>query len=779
MSDETVLSDTLLLESADLAKNSEFCMEDEIDMFLTCSETLFTDEVGKEIATPAKKKGKIMFYTLATGVNFSTASSRTPKSSRRRQSMFSAAKCSIEEEESTPKRVHTMNTSVLSLVESENKVITPEPNQETSLIVAVEKQESAPINLSKSLTKPSSPSLRVEKRIQLDKVNSEPALSTEEILFQRLEKEKQAEKQRIEKRQKLYAKLKANGFQAPVKINPDQVQQKKVTVPKTPNSLLEKKHGKKVPSALRKSPDSKKDNAKKHTSSDMHQPHGPTVPVPFHFETDKRISSSHSFDSTSNSFHGRSMTSAEIATRFFQEARQYESSGTGGEKRLTQPHSPKFTSVTRTKSFSQGQPVLTHDEQEAKEMEDFQKRPFKAKPVDRRIFESCGELGVPKVSVKPPTIPVEFNLKTEKRGFFSPRASRKSVLDSQENVEQDTSFQFKARPLPSFIKEAPIALPEPPVKKNFQPTVPVSPKFHALHHHEDDYEETVNPDKYKELRRASSAPARRQKPHHSLAESLQRKKEETITKSPRALTKHKEFHFQTDIRGELRKQQFQEQLLHEQEEDAKKREFKALELQAEKQGIVAPKTAVKKQLTEPQPFQLHSVDLHEAAMEQFHQQIMKDIFEKNKEDEKHKNFKAKALPKTTYEPEEFVIREEDKENIVKPLNIVLESDKRAEKRKIFDEQLKQQELNRELLQRQRLENKEHDKQQEILELRRKTIEEGGLLFKAKPVLDKDPYPVTKPCQQKVLTKPQTPNFKLKARKDLKNSFANSGSVAVK
>jgi hypothetical protein len=152
-------------------------------------------------------------------------------------------------------------------------------------------------------------------------------------------------------------------------------------------------------------------------------------------------------------------------------------------------------------------------------MEDFQKRPFKAKPVDRRIFESCGELGVPKVSVKPPTIPVEFNLKTEKRGFFSPRASRKSVLDSQENVEQDTSFQFKARPLPSFIKEAPIALPEPPVKKNFQPTVPVSPKFHALHHHEDDYEETVNPDKYKELRRASSAPARRQKPHHSLAES--------------------------------------------------------------------------------------------------------------------------------------------------------------------------------------------------------------------------------------------------------------------
>jgi hypothetical protein len=48
-------------------------------------------------------------------------------------------------------------------------------------------------------------------------------------------------------------------------------------------------------------------------------------------------------------------------------------------------------------------------------------------------------------------------------------------------------------------------------------------------------------------------------------------------------------------------------------------------------------------------------------------------------------------------------KEEDKEKIVKSLNIVLESDKRAEKSKIFNVQLKQQELNRELLQRQRLE----------------------------------------------------------------------------
>jgi hypothetical protein len=112
---------------------------------------------------------------------------------------------------------------------------------------------------------------------------------------------------------------------------------------------------------------------------------------------------------------------------------------------------------------------------------------------------------------------------------------------------------------------------------------------------------------------------------------------------------------------------------------------------------------------------------------------------------------------------------------MKPLDIVLESDKRAEKRKQFDEQLRQSMLNQELLQKQLLLEKEEEKQKHLQSLRRKTIEEGGLMFKAKPILQNDPFPVTKK-PTKDLTHPKSPNLKLKERREMKQSLSNSSTM---
>ncbi len=632
----------------------------------------------------------------------------------------------------------------------------------------------------KGLTKPISPNLNIEKRFRMDQLSSPPMMTTEQLLLKKLEEERDAERKKIEKRKKLYERLKANGFQLPLQAK--ETAAKKMTVPKTPKSVLDKKYGKKIPSVLKRSP-VKHDLKDKFDQASSHQPKL-TIPEPFHFETDKRIQlhqqtisagiTGSSFGNSQNlrSSICQSMTAGELAVKFFQEARSYENTSNNNHqmKRLTEPHSPTLRTAKRV-SLVQRDAPLSREEIEAKEVEEIRKHPFKARPLDKRIFESHGEYGVPKVPVKPPTIPVDIELHTDKRAVSRSR---------DRNEQEEEQHQFKARPLPSFIKEGPQRLPTPPSKKNYHPTIPVSPKFQALSLSREDEDAGLQADEYKELRRASSAPARRQKPHHSLIE-MQKKLEEEMMRKPtqKKLTEPKEFHFETDRRGEFYQQQFQQQLQREQEEEMKKREVKALPvpnfdvIRTSSLAPVPPKT-----LTEPQPFNLRSVDLHEAALEQFHHQIMKEIEVKQKEEEEAKNFKAKPVPKTTYEPAYEVIThnssledKENQENLVKPLNIVLESDKRAEKRKEFDEKLKKHYEDMEVRQKQALLEKETKKKLELKTMRRKSVEEGGLLFKARPVLAEDPFPV-KPCTgNKKLTQPKSPNLRLKERREMKQAIS--------
>lgn len=71
---------------------------------------------------------------------------------------------------------------------------------------------------------------------------------------------------------------------------------------------------------------------------------------------------------------------------------------------------------------------------------------FKARPLNRKIFSSTGELGVPKVRARPTTEPQEFHLKVDHR-----LGSRSRCSLSSKSVEE---FVFRARPMPDYAKEA-------------------------------------------------------------------------------------------------------------------------------------------------------------------------------------------------------------------------------------------------------------------------------------------------------------------------------------
>lgn len=172
---------------------------------------------------------------------------------------------------------------------------------------------------------------------------------------------------------------------------------------------------------------------------------------------------------------------------------------------LTEPASVKLA----TRSRSRNSNVMSREEQEKIFMESLQ--PFKARPLDQKVLESAGDIGVPKVEKKQPCKPKEFNLRTSQRArrasspaigkprMNSPggksngsRASTRSKnvepfnLRSQARHEQaqlelerrlkrnaeeeERKRHFKARPLPIFqsqttriVSDAPLTEPVTPM----------------------------------------------------------------------------------------------------------------------------------------------------------------------------------------------------------------------------------------------------------------------------------------------------------------------------
>ena len=266
--------------------------------------------------------------------------------------------------------------------------------------------------------------------------------------------------------------------------------------------------------------------------------------------------------------------------------------------------------------------------------------------------------------------------------------------------------------------------------------------------------------------RASVAPARRQRVPFSLTATSTA----SAPAEPLKLTEPKEFKFRSDNRGEFHKAQLEKQIAQEQEALAAARERKAQPMPDFNKPVFQPDlVSHKAPATETKPFQLRSSARHADAVTAFQQEVTHLA-----EAEKAASFHARPVPATTYKPDYEYTEPVDHIPVV-PLPMTLESARRALKRQEFDLVMGQKMAQLEVMQESIAKQKLEQENERIRELRRKSVEDGGLMFKAKPVITKDQFP-TKFVPSAPLTTPLSPQLRT-ATKIRPSSIANSTPLA--
>jgi hypothetical protein len=462
---------------------------------------------------------------------------------------------------------------------------------------------------------------------------------------------------------------------------------KELTIPSTPTAHLSKRLGDKKYSTTSSATDEQPTTERPYTAP----PGGITQPEPFLFRTDARAAASHSI------FRPIEVvpTAGEAIMQFHNDARSHYVPKV--TLQLTEASSPKLRTKARAQSTSRPRPK-SFLEKEEEVMAEASKHVFKFKPVDKRIFSSMGELGVPKVPAKECTSFDEFTFR-----YNGERAVARQQAKSEEPVAT-----FKALPMPDF-SSAPQTVGR--VHEVAPVTRPVSPKLSGT-------------------QRASSAPARRQRPHHDEVKRLKEEQEAAErerSKRHLSLTEPEAFNFRTEERGKAFQAVLEHRIRQEQEEERRQREFKAQPVMKAIEKPFVPEVH-KNELTEFQEFHLATDSRHEASEARLRAQLER---EKRQLEEKSK-FHARPVPKSVESGKGFVPQLEDKEP-TKPLNVVLQSEERAEKRRRFEQELsrRQKLLEAEKARMQAMLVKKEN--EEVHELRRKPVSEGGLCFKAGPV----------------------------------------------
>ena len=141
--------------------------------------------------------------------------------------------------------------------------------------------------------------------------------------------------------------------------------------------------------------------------------------------------------------------------------------------------------------------------------------------------------------------------------------------------------------------------------------------------------------------------------------------------------------------------------------------------------------------TESKPFKLVSVERHLDCQDSFKHEIEEEEIERMKQAQ----FNARPIPKTTYIPEVVHTDENVPHNVNIPPAVHLETESRAEKRRQFDENVASKLRELAVMQEQLDIIQQNEENKRLQAMRRTSIAEGGLVFKAAPILVTDPYPV--------------------------------------
>jgi len=281
--------------------------------------------------------------------------------------------------------------------------------------------------------------------------------------------------------------------------------------------------------------------------------------------------------------------------------------------------------------------VKSTAELEDEEMARFQAAPFKANPVNKAILENAGTTGVKTIDKRPLTVPEEPHF----------RVNDSSRVRQQSTV-QDTSP-------PKRVKHNPTGAP----------TVPVSPVFATDSRGRSRYE-PQEPSNESSSFKAKPAPSFKAAVFKPAASSL-------------SLTELVPFNLAGDKLHE--KAQRELETKRQEEEQQEMDQHSSFKAQPIREYHTAPsRTYEAAKLTELKPFSLASDVRHE-------ENERKMLVERQREeDETRERSLFKATEPTVLDKSPFMVRKSSKP-LTEISNFELESDRRAEKRVLFDKQI--------------------------------------------------------------------------------------------
>ncbi len=147
-------------------------------------------------------------------------------------------------------------------------------------------------------------------------------------------------------------------------------------------------------------------------------------------------------------------------------------------------------------------------------------------------------------------------------------------------------------------------------------------------------------------------------------------------------------------------------------------------------------------------FSLKSTVRHERSINDFSRNVNEKL---NKAKEMSK-FVAQPIP-TFNRPRE--VPKSSRKALTKVISPAFESDRRAERRKSFDRKARESMAQKDMQKALEAEMQADEENRNINTMRRKSVAEGGLMYKAKEIIRDDPYPVATPVH-KPLTEPKSP-----------------------
>ena len=328
------------------------------------------------------------------------------------------------------------------------------------------------------------------------------------------------------------------------------------------------------------------------------------------------------------------------------------SSSSSSSSQLTEPVGPTFATDSRTSS--RPRPKSTA-EMEMEQMKQFQSKPFRAKPVDPRVMNSAGDLGVPRLPKKPLTKCESPKFRVDKRASIERNPHPSSEQEQHykpfrareigEGVVQGfagSSSYAGPKPLTEF---APFSLSSSQRVTKVEKKIPVYKPF-----------------------KARPAPITTTATPSSVQSLKPKELTKPVTPKLESLRLHKEAQL-------LRKAQI---AAERQAEAMMSSSFRAREIG---QGVPAPNytasTYQPRELTEMKPFNVSSDPVHTKASIKENQRKMKV------ENDKQRHFKARSIPTTHHQP--FAVQKAA-HVLCETNNIMLASDKRALKRAAFEQE---------------------------------------------------------------------------------------------